>query len=189
MTLTGEPVNETEKTLIIHLSTIEKYDPTLTAPKKMHKKKGVRIAKPQPRIEQTPEVVKQTNKAVLVIKTTIPHPLPTQAPHILEANAAILDSTLRASYENVLVNWLERQKRYPRRAQKRGSAGEVLLTFKINRTGKVLTARIEQSSGYHELDAEVEKMIERANPFPSIPDTFKNDHFELTVPIEFLLAS
>lgn len=37
------------------------------------------------------------------------------------------------------------------------------------------------------LDAEVQKMIERAQPLPAMPDTKDNSTLELVVPVQFFL--
>ena len=90
-------------------------------------------------------------------------------------------------YMSALQAWLERYKEYPRRAQSRRQQGTALLHFVMDRRGHVLTYRIEESSGHHILDREVEAMIERAQPLPTVPDGFSGSRLELRVPIQFFL--
>lgn len=89
------------------------------------------------------------------------------------------------SYVALLQSWLERHKKYPRRARRRGQEGVVLLYFKMDRQGNVLSYTIKQSSGYLQLDNEVEAMIKRAQPLPPIPEEMGKEELELIVPVQF----
>jgi len=91
------------------------------------------------------------------------------------------------SWQAALLKHLQNYKRYPRAAQARGEQGVVLLHFKLDRNGRVLTRRILRSSGSAELDGEVLAMIERAQPLPAFPASMTQDELDLTVPIRFSL--
>jgi periplasmic protein TonB len=91
------------------------------------------------------------------------------------------------NYVALLQSWLEKHKEYPRRARRKGQQGIVMLYFKMDRTGNVLNYQIKQSSGYSQLDDEVEAMIKRAQPLPAFPDDMKNETLELIVPVQFQL--
>src|SRR5262249_49464691 len=69
-----------------------------------------------------------------------------------------------ADYFAVVLAWLEKHKEYPRQAQIRRMQGTAILHFELDRQGKVLSFRLDRSSGYPELDHEVEEMIKRASP-------------------------
>ncbi|MGJ3256572.1 MAG: energy transducer TonB [Alcanivorax sp.] len=90
-------------------------------------------------------------------------------------------------YAATLLAWLERHKEYPRRARLRRQQGTVLLYFMVDREGRVLDYRIQQSAGHVTLDEEVRKMIERAQPLPAMPDTMDDNTLELVVPVQFFL--
>ena len=90
-------------------------------------------------------------------------------------------------YMSALQAWLERHKEYPRRARLRRQEGTALLYFVIDRSGRVLEARLQQTSGHDLLDRAVMTMIERAQPLPSMPDEMRDARLELVVPIEFFL--
>ena len=90
-------------------------------------------------------------------------------------------------YMSALQAWLERHKEYPRRARLRRQEGTALLYFVIDRSGQVLEARLQQTSGHDLLDRAVMAMIERAQPLPSMPDEMRDARLELVVPIEFFL--
>ncbi|TVS00540.1 MAG: energy transducer TonB [Rhodospirillales bacterium] len=92
-----------------------------------------------------------------------------------------------ADYMAALRAWLERHKRYPRTAQLRRQEGVAVLSFVIDREGRVLTHRLQQSSGHPALDREVEALIHRAQPLPPPPATMAQARLEVVVPIRFAL--
>jgi TonB family protein len=87
-------------------------------------------------------------------------------------------------YRRVLVARLTISKRYPREALQRGVEGVVRVAFSIDREGKVTSTRVVLSSGSAQLDEEALTLIERAQPFPSLPDQSK-DQVWFTIPIRF----
>jgi len=93
----------------------------------------------------------------------------------------------RQDYLTRLLNWLERHKEYPRRAQRRRQEGTAMLFFRMDRDGRVTEFRIEKGSGHALLDAEVEAMIQRAQPLPAMPDFMQQSQLELVVPVNFVL--
>lgn len=92
-----------------------------------------------------------------------------------------------ADYMALLQAWLEKHKEYPRRAQLRRQEGTALLYFVMDRDGRVITHRLEESSGHRLLDREVEEMIKRAQPLPKMPDHMDQAELELVVPVQFFL--
>jgi periplasmic protein TonB len=91
------------------------------------------------------------------------------------------------SWQTELVRRLEQYKRYPSDAQSRGVEGVVMLSFSVDRNGRVLAHEIVRSSGHSELDKEVVSMIERAQPLPPFPPSMPEEKLDLTVPIRFSL--
>jgi protein TonB len=81
---------------------------------------------------------------------------------------------------------IEKAKRYPREARRKGREGKVVLSFQINRKGEVGEIKLVQSSGYRELDEEGMTTIRRAAPFlpPPLAD---QDALEVKVPLVFQL--
>jgi len=93
----------------------------------------------------------------------------------------------RADYLARLQLWLERHKKYPRKAERRRQEGTAKLFFIMSRDGTVLDFRIEESSGHRLLDREVEAMIRRAQPLPVMPGFIDGQKLELVVPVVFSL--
>jgi periplasmic protein TonB len=83
--------------------------------------------------------------------------------------------------------WLEKHKRYPRSARLRRQEGTAMLSFVIDREGRVMEYSIRESSGHRILDEEVAAMIERAQPLPGFPDDLQRSRLELVVPVQFFL--
>lgn len=92
-----------------------------------------------------------------------------------------------ADYFAAILAWLEKHKEYPRQAQMRRQQGTAVLYFELDRNGHVLSYRIKTSSGFPELDREVEAMIKRAEPLPPIPADIAQARLELQVPVQFRL--
>jgi len=81
---------------------------------------------------------------------------------------------------------IEKGKRYPREARRRGWEGKVILSFQINRKGEVAQIGLVQSSGYQELDEEGIATIRRASPFLPLPMT-EGGELEVEIPLVFRL--
>jgi len=142
--------------------------------------------KEQPKIEQphdeTPGTVTLPDaKPIVKAEATLP-PAPQTAQRV-KGGAPHIEPT----WETDLVRQLQRAKRYPPEAQSRNEEGVVLLSFSLDRSGRVLLHHIVKSSGYPALDDEVMAMITRAQPLPPFPASMPQARIELTVPIRFSL--
>ncbi len=91
------------------------------------------------------------------------------------------------TWQGLVLGRLEQFKRYPAMAQYRRQQGVANLRFTMDRDGKVLSARLEKTSGYDLLDQETLALIQRAQPLPRPPPDVPGDRLELVVPIEFFL--
>ena len=90
-------------------------------------------------------------------------------------------------YYAQLAAWLERHKRYPSQARKMRQEGVVRVRFVIDRSGKVLSHRIETSSGHTALDRAASELLRRASPMPAIPASMGRSRLEIVVPIAYRL--
>ncbi len=86
-----------------------------------------------------------------------------------------------------LIEQLERGKQYPPAAQGRREEGTAQVAFTIDRRGRLISARLDRSSGSEALDAEALELLQRAAPFSPPPAELKGEHISLTVPIRFRL--
>jgi protein TonB len=163
------------------------------------------VAEPQPAekpVEMKPEakpvqkVEPQARRVVahpVPVPTPAPESAPTQAetspppPSAAAAPAATPPNSAVASFRDQLAAHLARYKRYPRASQVKGEEGVAVVRFTLDRQGRVLAARIEQSAGHQLLDDEVLALLRRAEPLPPIPETMSATQLEISVPVRFSL--
>jgi len=87
-----------------------------------------------------------------------------------------------ATWKSRLMARLERAKRYPSGARRRGEEGIAYVSFAIDGEGRVLSAQLARSSGHVELDEEVLALVRRASPLPPPPPGVPST---ITAPVRF----
>jgi len=85
-------------------------------------------------------------------------------------------STREYAYANYMRAWVDRAERvgnlnYPDEARRRRLSGHVVITVGVRRDGSVESSRIVRSSGTPLLDDTALRVVELAQPFPSLPRT------------------
>ena len=149
----------------------------------------VPIAKPLPQPKPRPPVrhVERPRPEPQPMQT-IPSPAPVTAPPtpIPPAQPSVSDHAV-PRFTDLIAAQLERYKRYPATAQRRGEQGVALLRFTLDRSGNVSDARIERSSGHADLDTEVLALVRRAAPLPQIPADIAANTLDIEVPVRFAL--
>jgi protein TonB len=110
-----------------------------------------------------------------------------QQPTPAEPSVVPLDAVATARYEKLLVAWLEKHKKYPRRAKRLRIEGEGMLRILIDRAGRTQQVTLEQRTGNRLLDKAALEMARRADPFPPMPDSDPRRELEFIVPVAFLL--
>jgi protein TonB len=88
-----------------------------------------------------------------------------------------------AKWHKALATRLARYNRYP--AQGNSAEGLVSVAFTIDRKGKVVSSRIEKTSGSTVLDAEALALLARAAPFPAPPPEVTDAELTFVVPVRF----
>lgn len=109
------------------------------------------------------------------------------APGVGNIGRAEVAHEARAAYVAQLQAWLQRHKRYPQHAIARRQQGTATLYFVVDRTGRLLDYRLEQSSGHRLLDREALEMIERAAPLPRMPAGLSGSDLAVVLPVRFAL--
>lgn len=94
---------------------------------------------------------------------------------------------IEQSYINALVSAIERHKRYPLRARKKGYEGEVLVLFTVLRDGTISKVGIGSSSLRVILDRAASKAVRDLGRFEPIPPQLDRDYWEFRVPIRFAM--
>lgn len=146
----------------------------------------------RPRIE-VPEIqIPSENPVTLVDAKPVIDPGPpiekTTAPEAKPAPPALKASDAKPTWEGLVLGALNKVKRYPRDAAFRRQQGVPYIRFVMNREGKVLSVRLERSSGVRSLDGEALSLPKRASPLPKPPEEVKGDTIELVVPVEFFMS-
>ncbi len=154
--------------------------------------------KPEPKPEPEPELKQEPKPEPVPVETLLeplPEPLPEREPVLQTEPPSIepvvppspLSAEATARYEQLLVAWLEKHKKYPRRAKRLRIEGEAVLRILINRAGETQQVTLEQRTGNRLLDKAALDMAQRANPFPPMPDNDPRPELEFMVPVAFLL--
>ena len=93
----------------------------------------------------------------------------------------------RQLYHSQLLKWTYKYIRYPKRAVSRGHEGSVRVAVVIDRDGNVKNVSEVESSKYSTLNREALGAVNRAIPFPAIPEGIEGEEFAFSLPIVFRL--
>lgn len=97
-------------------------------------------------------------------------------------SASGVSSMTPARWQSRLMAHLERRKRYPADARRRGETGTAYVRFTIDDGGNVGSVSLARSSGYPALDNEVLALVRRASPVPAPPPGVNRT---ITAPVRF----
>ncbi|ABD81772.1 TonB family protein [Saccharophagus degradans] len=146
-------------------------------------------AKPKP---QEPEPAPKVEEKPKIAAITPPPPETLLDEESLEDEEDDLDFTAESLlsqqlYIAKLKRWSSSKLKYPSRAASRGHEGNVRLSIVIDRSGKVKKVEVIEAAEYSSLTKEAQNAVERANPFPPMPEDVKGDTFLFTLPVVFQL--
>jgi protein TonB len=91
------------------------------------------------------------------------------------------DTTARSAYLGQLRSQLDKKKVNPRSREK----GTVVVRFTVDAAGQVLSREVAASSGSKLLDEAAVASIDRASPFPPMPDGVAKNPLVVSVPFKF----
>lgn len=98
------------------------------------------------------------------------------------------DQVAEQTWQGQVLAKLEKSKRYPSESRQDKEEDRVLMTIKVDRSGRVLDRVIVRSRGNARLDAEAMAVVMRASPFPAPPASIRNADLTFNVYIDFLIA-
>jgi protein TonB len=101
--------------------------------------------------------------------------------------ATVPGPDLTTNYRAMISAWFETHKYYPDSARQRGEEGSVGLSFRVDRSGRVLDYTLLKSTGYADLDAGIDQMM-RGAQLPPFPAGMTMSQIEVSVKIRFNLA-
>jgi TonB family protein len=90
---------------------------------------------------------------------------------------------VRTTWQRELVAHLDRHKRYP--ADREQKTAEIVVSFSIDRRGRLLSSAIAKSSGDPAFDAAALAMLKRSDPVPPPPPLIADETLSFTVPVIF----
>lgn len=126
---------------------------TEKSPVQAKAKKPAEKPKPRPRKEKA-----EPARTVAIASARTRPAARTAAPK----SAAGFSGVSPAKWESRLAVWINRHKRYPSAAKSRGAQGNVNVTFTVDISGRVLSARVARSSGDPDLDRAALAVLEGA---------------------------
>ena len=91
-----------------------------------------------------------------------------------------------ATWQSNLLAHIERYKRYPRQARRRGLEAVIYVRVVIDKKGRVIQHQLSKPSQYHSLNREVMALITRAQPLPA-PPHLSRDTLSFVLPVTFSL--
>ncbi len=148
----------------------------------------------QPKIEPPEIELPSVNPTMLQVPKPILDPGPpikeTTAPESKPAPPAPQVSDVKPTWQGLVLARLNKHRRYPRSAMAQLQQGVPYIRFVMDREGRVLSATLERSSGFPDLDREAVALPRRAQPLPKPPVDMRPGQatIELVVPVEFFLA-
>jgi len=113
-------------------------------------------------------------------ETAAPKTVPTPPAPQVSSNAP-------DTWEGRVLAQLNKHRRYPSMARSRRQQGVPYIRFVMDREGKVLSSRLERSSGFPDLDREAVALPKRSQPLPKPPAEKPGETLELVVPVEFFM--
>jgi len=89
----------------------------------------------------------------------------------------------RVTWQKELVAHLDKHKRYP--AQRSQKSAEIMVSFALDRMGRVLSATIVKGSGDSAFDEAALAMMKRSDPVPQPPPMVADEGLSFTLPVIF----
>jgi protein TonB len=174
-----QAVQRVEDQPIIDVPPIQTPEPEIVIPPKQE------VVKEQPEEEKPKPPVPTENEhpqAQSAPVTTSNPNLPNRAERAVAPNpGSTVAPRVLPSYRDLVAAHLQRFKRAP----KGGGNGTAMVSFTLDRNGRVTSQSISRSSGSSTLDDAALAMISRANPMPRFPAAMPQESVSFTVPIRY----
>ncbi len=146
--------------------------------------------KPKPKPDPEPPVAEQPAPQPAKQQAAVAAPVaPASVPAAPSAGEIAARNAAEVNWQGILLAHLQRHQKYPRAARRQNAEGTVMVRFRMDRSGKVLSYSLVRSSGFDVLDEEALAMIERAQPLPALPPEIPGEAKEIVVPAQFLMRN
>lgn len=148
-----------------------------------------KIKEPAAPVSKTTEFIDKSNSPRQFVRA-----MPAQKNIFGNDGSALGNSTdskavIKTRYEQTISLWIQKFKLYPDSARSGEMQGSTVVRIRIDRRGNIRYSALEVSTGYEELDRAALDMVRRANPVPSVPDSYpEGEMFEFLIPVNFKLS-
>jgi len=99
----------------------------------------------------------------------------------------VAEALAQRDYTPLVVQKIYQNISYPSRAVSKNHQGTVRVAIKIGRSGDLQHVLTTQESRHSSLNKAALKAVEKAAPFPTLPEQITAESFELSIPITFRL--
>ena len=123
---------------------------------------------------------------VTTAQPAVSQPVASSAPPVKTAPAPVAPLVIDASWQASVAGWLASHKTYPEVARQRGEEGRVVIRFTIDRSGRVVDARVVGESGSALLDTAAMALVKGAS-FPPFPPTMSQERITITTMVRYTL--
>jgi TonB family protein len=96
-----------------------------------------------------------------------------------------VDPKLLQGYSTEIQRKISASIKYPKRAKRKGRQGQMMVRFKVLKSGEIQDLILVTRTPYKELDRAGLKAVRKAAPFPSLPEGIEQDFLVLELPIRF----
>jgi protein TonB len=96
-----------------------------------------------------------------------------------------MGATGRASYLTAIARRTSQFRFYPRAALENHERGRVVVRITVTRDGRVVDARVSQSSGSRSIDAAEVETVLKSSPFPPLPPDIPGERVAFEVPVNY----
>lgn len=139
-------------------------------------------------IPSVPRKAQPREKTLLVSKNVAPaDEKQVELPSKPEAPVSSANPNALSLYVGGVLQLIERQKKYPPAAQRRGQQGRVLLSLTLNKQGEIVDVRVAEPSAFPDLNDAALEIVRRIRNFPPLPDDLKRAEISLQIPVEYKL--
>ena len=104
-----------------------------------------------------------------------------------EIDFNVAEALAQRDYTPLVVQKIYQNISYPSRAVSKNQQGTVRIAIQIGRSGELQSTQTTQESKYSSLNNAALKAVEKAAPFPELPEQISAEFFELSIPITFRL--
>lgn len=169
----AEPMEASEaRPAVEEVKELEEVEETKVIASETGPEQEVEEVKPEPAKEPTPPQVATLEQAAQVA---------VEEKHATSVVQSGGEATSHSKYLGKLRTHLEKRKVNPRTRQ----VGTAIVRFSVDASGQLLTREIASSSGNKQLDEAAIASIEKAAPFPAMPDDLNREPLVVSVPFRF----